>query len=118
MMIRLQDHRSTNEFKCIQWNARSLTKSKLEEFRDFLFSSNPEIVLLSETHWVNTYNVKFKSYHILKKNRPNRTGGGVATLVHKALQFTPLEVRTSTSVEAIGVKIMFTNSVQINFISV
>ncbi|KAK4013724.1 hypothetical protein OUZ56_026276 [Daphnia magna] len=91
---------------------------ELEEFRDLLSSTNLEIVFLGETHWANTHNFKFKSYYILKKIRPNRMGGEVAILVHRALQFAPLEVKTSTTVEAIGVKIMFTNSVQFNFISV
>lgn len=117
MATRQQANRSSNEFKCIQWNARGLNKSKLEEFRNFLSKSKPEIVLLSETHWVKPFNVKFKSYHILKKNRPNRIGGGVAILVHKALQFQPLEITTSTTVEAIGVKIFCQNQEEINFVS-
>jgi len=35
----------------IQWNARSLLKVRLEEFREYLHEVNPTIVLLSETFW-------------------------------------------------------------------
>ena len=45
----------------IQWNARGLSKAKLEEFQFFLSYSSPTIVLLSETHWSDTKNVLFSS---------------------------------------------------------
>lgn len=41
----------------------------------------------------------------------------MAILVQKSLQFTPLEVKTSTTVKAIGVKIICQNHNKINFIS-
>jgi hypothetical protein len=41
---------NTTTIKCIQWNARGLTKSKLEEFRRMLSSVKPEIVLLHTLH--------------------------------------------------------------------
>ena len=42
------------QINIIQWNARSLYRSKLELFENNLRSSNPSIVLLSETHWVDS----------------------------------------------------------------
>ncbi len=41
----------------------------------------------------------------------------MAILVQKSLQFTPLEVKTSITVKAIGVKIICQNHNKINFIS-
>jgi hypothetical protein len=72
---------TTSDFKCLQLNAGGLTKAKLEEFRHFLSLVNPEIVLLSETHWSSGVAPKFKTHHILKKDRLNRMGGGVALLI-------------------------------------
>ncbi len=72
---------STNQLKCLQWNARGLTKSRLEEFRTLLNSHDPDIVFLSETHWNQFFQVKFRNYSTLKKDRNNRRGGGVALLI-------------------------------------
>jgi hypothetical protein len=80
---------TTSDFKCLQWNARGLTKAKLEEFRHHLSSVNPEIVILSETHWSSGVAPKFKTHHILKKDRPYRTGGGVALLIRKKFSSLP-----------------------------
>ena len=63
---------TTENFNCLQWNARGLTKSKLEEFRHYLSLINPEVTLLSETHWNSGFAPKFKSHHILRKYRSNR----------------------------------------------
>jgi hypothetical protein len=108
---------TTEGLRCIQWNARGLSKSKLEVFRNLISSTNPEIVLLSETHWTDAFNVKFKAYHIAKKNRLNRIGGGVAILIHKSLQFLPLNLKETNSVEAIGVQVICSNNTPCNFIS-
>ena len=59
---------STNKLICLQWNARGLTKSRLEEFRTLLNSHDPAIVFLSETHWNKFFQVKFRNYSILKKD--------------------------------------------------
>jgi exonuclease III len=107
----------SNNFICVQWNARGLTKSKLEEFRHFLSLVKPEIVLLSETHWKEPCRVKFKAYNILKKNRPDRPGGGVAILVNKQLSFNPIPLTPHDSVEAIGVSILSRNNSYSDFIS-
>ena len=107
----------SNNFICVQWNARGLTKSKLEEFRHFLSLVKPEIVLLSETHWKEPCRVKFKAYNILKKNRPDRPGGGVAILVNKQLSFYRIPLTLHDSVEAIGVSILSRNNSYSDFIS-
>lgn len=104
--------------KYVQWHARGLTKSKLSEFKHFLSSFSPEIVLLSETHWHDRFNVKFEQFFLLKKNRIGTQGGGVAILVHRSLQFNPFIINTPESVEAIGVSLFSSQFGPINFISV
>ena len=63
---------------CIQWIARELTKSRLQEFKHFLHTKNPHIVLLSEIHWFKKMSVSFKSYKTVRNDRS--TGNGVAVL--------------------------------------
>jgi hypothetical protein len=58
-----------------------LTKSRVEEFRTLLNSHDPDLVFLSETHWNKNFQVKFKNYSTLKKDRNDRRGGGVALLI-------------------------------------
>ena len=66
---------TTNSLKCIQWNARGLTKSRLEEFRILLNPDDRDLIVLSETFWNNNFIVKLKNYSILKKDRITRRGG-------------------------------------------
>ena len=89
----------------IQFNSRSLTKSNLIMFKDYLHQHKPLIALLSETYWKKSFSVKFKQYHTIIKNRENSPGGGVAILVHKSLQFTPLVLPSLTTIEAVAVTI-------------
>lgn len=74
----------SNLLTCLQWNARNLTKARLEESRGLLSSVSPSVVLSSETH---SFNIKFKNYIVIKKDRQDRQGGGVAILMKKSLQF-------------------------------
>ncbi len=70
-------------FKLLQWNARSLYKSKLVEFKQQLRDLNPHVVLLSETHWKDEYIPKFSAYTPIVLNRSGQ-GGGVAILAKKS----------------------------------
>jgi exonuclease III len=107
----------TNNLICLQWNARELTKSRLEEFRVLLNQLNPDLVFLSETHWSHHFNVKFKFYHVLKRDRQLHRGGGVALLVKKSIQFSVKPPINLNAIEAIGATI-FTNSGEVDCFSV
>ncbi|KAK4013202.1 hypothetical protein OUZ56_025436 [Daphnia magna] len=53
-----------------------------------------KVALLSETNWNSGFAPKFKHHHILKKDRLNRLGGGVAILIRKTLHFTAIHLHT------------------------
>lgn len=89
----------------VQYNARSLTKSNLVQFKSHLHTHKPLIIAICETFWRETFTVKFKNYNVINQNRQNQLGGGVAILIHKCLQFTQLTLTTLTTVEAIGASI-------------
>ena len=108
----------TKKIKCLQWNARGLTRSKLEEFRDYLISFSPEVALISETHWSSAFDVRFRAYHVLKKDRHPRQGGGVALLIHKSLQFLQIDCPPSDTVEAIGATVITSDFGSVDFFSV
>lgn len=97
---------NNNNLKIVQWKSRGITKSRLEEFKHFLSYSTPSVGLLSETHWKDSCYVQFSSYVPVKKNRPERRGGGVAILVHKSIKFSPLTLsNVFHSIETIAISI-------------
>lgn len=87
----------------IQYNARSLTKTNLVEFKADLHTYKPHIVTISETFWKDTFTVKFKQYYVANRYRKNQSGGGEAILIHKSLQIKLLEIEDLQTIEAIGV---------------
>jgi hypothetical protein len=95
----------TNNLICLHWNARGLTKSRLEEFRVLLNQLDPDLVFLSETHWSHHFNVKFKFYYVLKRDRLLHRGGGVALLIKKSIQFSVKPPINLNVTEAIGATI-------------
>lgn len=76
------------------------------------------MVLLSETHWNPSFNVKFRNYIIFKKDGTDRQGGGVAILVSSALQFSSLANTPTSYVEAFRVSVFINYNEIINFVSV
>lgn len=106
----------TPPLKILQWNARGLYKSRLEEFKNNLRFHNPHIVLLSETHWKNEYKVKFSSYNSFVLNRVGQ-GGGVAILTKKNMQATTLDVEPNENFEEIGVTIKLKNKEELEVLS-
>ena len=96
--------------KLIQYNARSLTKSNLIEFKAHLHLHKPHILTLCETFWRDSFSVKFKQYYAVNKNRVGQVGGGVAILIHKSLQFKQLQLPDLQTIESIGVSITTENN--------
>ena len=97
---------SHHTLSCVQWNARGLTKSRLEEFKNYLSLHNPNIILLSETHWKPTFNITFHAYNCTKLDRFEQRGGGVAIFSHKFLAIAPLDITPAVvAFEAVRVSV-------------
>lgn len=107
-----------NKTSILQWNARGLYKSKLNDFRYNLCSLNPTVLLLSETHWRNHFRVKFSSYRSFVCNRVDGEKGGVAILVKKNLRCEPFPLPSFHSIEAVGVTVHLNRHLIITFVSV
>jgi ribonuclease HI/endonuclease/exonuclease/phosphatase family metal-dependent hydrolase len=95
----------SEKLKIIQWNARSLYKAKLAQFKVDLNSLDPDIVLLCETFWNDKYKAMFSAYHPFVNNRTDRRGGGVAILVKKNIPAKPHATPSTEKVEAIGIMV-------------
>ena len=104
--------------KILQWNARGITKSRLEELRRFLSVFVHSVVFLSETHGSDAFNVNFFCRNVIKKNRPNERDGVVAILVHKSLKFSPLHLDHLNSLEVVAVLISTSSQSRLDLISV
>lgn len=102
----------------IQYNARSLTKANLVQFKAHLHLYKPLVAIISETHWKNDFSVKFKKYHVAFKNRVDRPGGGVATLIHKFLKFSQIPLPYLETIEAIRVTIALKENAYSQFINI
>jgi exonuclease III len=105
---------STNKkmINLIQYNARSLKKYNLIEFKSYLHKHKPHLLLISETFRKDTFSVKFKQYYVVNKNRSNQPGGGVAILIHKSLQYSMLQLPNLQTIEAIGILVSKENNGQ------
>lgn len=69
----------------------------------------PTAVLLSETHWLDNKQVKFKRYKVVLLNRQTGQGGGVAILVRKTITSSCLPLPQLEHIEAVGIKIKLNN---------
>jgi exonuclease III len=107
----------TKPIKIIQWNARSLYKSKLQEFKYNIRCLNPHIVLLSETFWRDEYIPKFNAFNTFYLNRKSQ-GGGVAILVKKSIKTTSIILPHTPNIEAVGITMKLKNNKLIDIISV
>jgi len=116
-LLRKINQDMTKPLRIIQWNARGLYRSRLEEFKNQLRHHNPHIVLLSETHWKDEYKVKFSAYNSFYLNRASQ-GGGVAILIKKNIQATLLDFPPHENIEAVGATIRLSNKDIIEIASV
>nr|CAH7749570.1 unnamed protein product [Callosobruchus chinensis] len=71
--------------KIIQWNARSLLSNRLS-LTQLHLEEKFDIALVSETWYKPSYNVSFKNFNVIRKDRLNGYGG-VAIFVSKSIQY-------------------------------
>ena len=103
---------------CSQWNSNGLLKSNLEELKHFLRLTNPDLVIVSETHWIPKINPSFQNYKLFRKDRQSgHKGGGVAILVHNSIHCVPFLPPSSHLIETVGVTIQTEEIGRIDVIS-
>ena len=89
--------------RILQWNAGDLSPSHRAELITFLFNNQYDLILLQETHLSATKTFQIPGYYTLRMDRTfgrqgpvssgtHNTGGGVLTLIHSDLAFSPVSV--------------------------
>lgn len=92
--------------KIVFWNSKSI-RNKIIEFINFLSNNNIDICLLTET-WLSE---KDKFYHphykCIRRDRINKTGGGVAILIKNTIGFETIPSIVTQVIENVGIEIRF-----------
>lgn len=73
--------------------------------------------MLSETHWKENYIPKFNAYQSFYLNRQSQ-GGGVAILIKKNIQATPILLPQTADFEAVGITMRLKNNKLLDLISI
>ena len=78
----------TKQLTIMQWNARSALANK-HSLTNFLYTSDIDIALISETWFKPNDNVNFKGYNLLRKDRIDGHSG-VAILIKHGILYKPI----------------------------
>ena len=92
----------------MQWNAGGLSSSSRAELIAFLSGNHYDLILLQETHLSSTKKLQIPGYYTLRTDRTfgrqgpvssgtHNAGGGVLTLIHSDLAFSPVSVSSLSS---------------------
>ena len=115
----------------LQWNAGGLSPSRRAELIAFL-SNNQYDLILQETHLSATKKFQVPGYSTVRtdwtfarqgpvSSRGHNTGGGVLTLIHSDLAFSPVSVSSLSSqdpyLDCICVKVLFSNHSPLQFLN-
>ncbi|UYV61222.1 hypothetical protein LAZ67_1003928, partial [Cordylochernes scorpioides] len=108
----------TRQLSILQCNINGLcstaTKIKLEEIMEIAEKQKIQIIALQETKLNEKYNLKYKNYNILRKDR-NKEGGGLAFLI-KNLYYEDIAINipNTSDLEAQGIKVYLNQNKTIN----
>ncbi|UYV74764.1 hypothetical protein LAZ67_12000855 [Cordylochernes scorpioides] len=109
---------TSKQLSILQCNINGLcstaTKIKLEEIMEIAEKQKIQIIALQETKLNEKYNLKFKNYNILRKDR-NKEGGGLAFLI-KNLYYEDIAINipNTSDLEAQGIKVYLNQNKTIN----
>ncbi|UYV79464.1 hypothetical protein LAZ67_17002713 [Cordylochernes scorpioides] len=109
---------ASKQLRILQCNINGLcstaTKIKLEEIMEIAEKQKIQIIALQETKLNEKYNLKYKNYNILRKDR-NKEGGGLAFLI-KNLYYENIAINipNTSDLEAQGIKVYLSQNKTIN----
>ena len=116
----------------MQWNAGGLSSSSRAELIAFLSGNHYDLILLQETHLSSTKKFQIPGYYTLRTDRTfgrqgpvssgtHNTGGGVLTLIHSDLDFSPVSVSSLSSQDPYSdytcVKVLLSNHSPLHFLA-
>ena len=92
----------------INWNARSL-KANIMEFNNFLEKYKIDIAAVTETHLNSNIKIYIPNYKVIRKDRNDRKGGGVALIIKNNIKFEYVLDLELKVIESVGIKIRSQN---------
>ena len=121
-----------HNLRILQWNAGGLSSSSRAELIAFLSGNHYDLILLQETHLSSTKKFQIPGYYTLRTDRTfgrqgpvpsgtHNTGGGVLTLIHSDLAFSPVFVSSLSSQDPYSdytcVKVLLSNHSPLQFLN-
>jgi ribonuclease HI len=96
-------------FHILQWNSRSLFSNN-SEFKKYIFDLQikPGIICVQETFLKSKYTFSLPGYDIVRKDRIDKNGGGVAMFIKKGIPYSIIS--TLDNFEVIQVKVFLKQS--------
>ena len=124
--------RLSHNLRIVQWNAGGLSSSSRAELTAFLSGNHYDLILLQETHLLSSKKFQIPDYYTLCTDRTfgrqgpvssgtHNTGGGVLTLIHSDLAFSPVSVSSLSSQDPYSdytcVKVLLSNHSPLQFLN-
>ena len=124
--------RLSHNLRILQWNAGGLSSSSRAELIAFLPGNHYDLILLQETHLLSTKTFQIPDYYTFRTDRTfgrqgpvssgtHNTGGGVLTLIHSDLAFSPVSVSSLSSQDPYSdytcVKVLLSNYSPFQFLN-
>ena len=124
--------RLSQNLRILQWNAGGLPSSRRAELIAFLSGNHYDLIFLQETHLSSTKEFQIPGYYTLRTDRTfgrqgpvsfdtHNTGGGVLTLIHSDLAFSPVSVSSLSSQDPYSdytcVKVLLSNHSPLQFLN-
>ena len=124
--------RLSHNLRIVQWNASGLSSSSRAELIAFLSGNHYDLILLQETHLSSTRTFQIADFYTPRTDRTfgrqgpvssgtHNTGGGVLTLIHSDLAFSPVFVSSLSSQDPYSdytcVKVLLSNHSPLQFLN-
>ena len=124
--------KKSTPLRILQWNAGDLSSSRRAEFIAFLSGNQYDLIFLQETHLSSTKKFQIPGYYTLSEDQTfgrqgpvssgtHNTGGGVLTLIHSDLAFSPVSVSSLSSPDPYSdytcVKVLLSNHSPLQFLN-
>ena len=124
--------RLSHNLRILQWNAGGLSSSRRAELIAFLSGNQYDLIFLQETQLSATKKFQIPGYYTLRTYRTfgrqgpvysgtHNIGGGVLTLIHSDLAFSPVSVSSLSSQEPYSdytcVKVLLSNHSHLQFLN-
>ena len=122
----------SHNLRILQWNAGGLSSFRRAELIAFLSGNQYDLIFLQETHLLSTKKFQIPDYYTLRtdwtfgRQSPvfsgtHNTGGGVLTLIHSDLAFSPVSVSSLSSQDPYSdytcVKVLLSNHSPLQFLN-